>query len=453
MQRKALSPIFVSLMAVLFSFNLHAATPDDLEKAIQFKVEKYQLKNGLTVLLHQDPSIPAVSVQTWFRVGSKDELPGRTGLAHFFEHMMFKGTKKFGVDTWGKFLNSRGAEMNAFTSNDYTGYYVNIPNENMELVLQIESDRMRNLTLDPGDVNKEREVVKEERRMRYDDSIEGGMREKMVELMFTELPYKWLPIGSMVDLNAASMDDMTKFYKTYYSPGNAVLVLAGSFDPEAAKKLIERYYAKLPKEEISRPTVKVEPPQTKERRTTIEREAQSGSVAVGYRLPDLKNKDHYALDLLSIILGQGQSSRLYKQMVYKSELALRAASYSWGQTLAGQFMVDATLKPTVSPDRALSLMEAEIRNLREKTVTQKELGKARNLFMKDYVDGLKRVAGRARMLASYEILFGDYSRIFSDLKEYQSVTPADLKRVASLYLKPNQRNIVIVKPRKAGGKT
>lgn len=427
--------------------------PDVLEKAIQFPVEKYELSNGLTVLLHRDTSIPAVSYHTWFRVGSKDEFVGRTGLAHFFEHMMFKGTKKFPKDTWGKFLNAQGADYNAFTSNDYTGYYINAPAEQLELLMQIESDRMRNLTLDPKDVNSEREVVKEERRMRYDDNVEGGIREKMASTMFTELPYKWLPIGSMTDLNAASMEDLHRFYKSFYSPNNAILVVAGNIDLAATKKLIEKYYAGLPKEEIQRPPLKKEPEQTKERWATIEREAQAPTVAVGYPLPDLKNHDHYALDLLSIVLGQGESSRLYKQLVYKSEIATSASASSWGQILAGQFGLYVGLKPGVAPDQALALLEGEVKKMRDKKITQKELDKARIQLMKGAVDGLKKVSGKANMLASSEILYGDYRRIFEDLKEYNKVSIDDVQKVAKAYLQPTKRNIVIVKPRKEGPTT
>ncbi|MGE4133024.1 MAG: M16 family metallopeptidase [Bdellovibrionales bacterium] len=425
----------------------------NLEKAIQFPVEKYQMKNGLTVLLHADSSIPAVSVQTWFRVGSKDERPGRTGLAHFFEHMMFKGTKRYPIETWGNFLNGKGAEANAFTSNDYTGYYINAPSEHLALLLDIEADRMRNLLLDPKDVKSEREVVKEERRMRYDDSIEGGIRERMAGEMFTTLPYKWLPIGSMDDLNAASMDDLHAFYKSFYSPNNAVLVVAGAFDPKTIRDMIEKTHGQLPREDIKRPEITPEPKQTKMRQAEISREAQAPSVAIGYPLPDLKNPDHYAMDLLSIVLGQGQSSRLYKRLVYKTETALNTSAYSWGQVLAGQFSVQATLKPGQSTKKALQIIEQEVEKLREMSVGQKELDKARNIFMKDYVDGLKRVSGRARMLASYEILLGDYTRIFTDLKEYAKVTPQDLKRVARTYLQPDSRNIVIVNPKKGGGPT
>lgn len=428
-----------------------AVTSQELEKAIQVPVEKFQLKNGLTVLLHPDRSIPAVSIQQWFKVGSKDEVEGRTGLAHFFEHMMFKGTKKFPKTTWGKFLNGKGAEVNAFTSNDYTGYYINAPAEHLDLLLQIESDRMRNLLLEPAEVTSEREVVKEERRMRYEDNIDGGIREKMNSLMFSKLPYKWLPIGSMVDLNAASMDDLHKFYKTYYSPNNAVLVVAGAFDPAAVKVMIEKYYGGLPREEIQRPKITQEVPQKKETKAVIEREAQAPTVAIGYRLPDIRSNDHYALDLLSIVLGQGQSSRLYRQLVYTNEVALNTYASSWGQTLAGQFSVYAQLKPNQDPEKVSVMMEKEVAGLRDNTIGQKELDKARNIFLKDYVDGLKKIAGRARLLATYETLMGDYTRIFSDLKEYQKVTPEDIRRVAKLYLKPSQRNTVIVMPRKVGG--
>jgi zinc protease len=439
------------IISLAFASPTWAAAPQELEKAIQFPVEKYQLKNGLTVLLHPDSSIPEVSVQTWYRVGSKDEVPGRTGLAHFFEHMMFKGTKKFGKDTFGKFLNSKGAETNASTSEDFTDFYINLPSEHLELALQIESDRMRNLNLDPKDVTSEREVVKEERRMRYDDSVEGGVHEKMSELMFTNLPYHWLPIGSMTDLNSASQEDLKAFYKTYYSPNNAVLVIAGHFQTEDAKKLVDKYYASLPREEIHRPEIKPEAPQSKERRAVIDREAQAPSVAIGYRTPDVNSEDNYALDLLAIVLGQGHSSRLYKQLVYKKEMALSTYADSWNEILSGRFMVGASLKPKADPEKALALIEEQVRTLRDKVVPQKELEKARNLFLKDYVEGLKRVSGRAHTLASYEILFNDHTRIFSDLKKYQGITPEDLRRVAKAYLQPSQRNIIVVHPLRGGG--
>ncbi|MBX3023243.1 MAG: insulinase family protein [Bdellovibrionales bacterium] len=440
------------LIALLLAApSVWASAPDALEKAIQFPVEKYSLPNGLTVLLHPDNSIPAVSVQTWFRVGSKDEARGRTGLAHFFEHMMFKGTKAFGKDTWGKFLNSKGADMNAFTSNDYTGYYINAPAEQLDLLLEIESDRMRNLLIDPKEVVSEREVVKEERRMRYEDQIDGGIRERMASLMYEKSPYSWLPIGSMADLNAASMDDLHAFYKQFYSPNNAVLVVAGSFDTARVKKAVEKYYGGLPRENITRPVVESDPPQKAMRTATISREAQAPTVAIGYRLPDISHADHYALDLLSIVLGQGNSSRLYKDLVYKKEIALSVSSYSWGQALGGQFVVYAGLKPKVDPQVVVKVIDDEMRKLRHTPISQKELDKARNVLLKDYVDGLKKVSGRARMIANYEIVHGDYTRIFSDLKKYQDVTPQDLTRVAMTYLTPSKRNIVIVLPKKGGG--
>lgn len=430
-----------------------STSPDMLEKAIQFPVEKYQLSNGLTVVLHRDPSIPSVSFQTWFNVGSKDEVEGRTGLAHFFEHMMFKGTKKFPADTWGKRLKSMGADLNAGTSTDYTNYYINAPSEHLEFLMQVESDRMRNLSLNPNDVLSEREVVKEERRSNYDDSIEGGIREKLAGIMFKELPYKWLTIGSIADLNAASMDDLHKFYKSFYSPNNAILVIAGNIDLAQTKKLVEKYYAGLPREEIQRPEIKKEPEQTTERWATIEREAQAPTLAVGYRLPDVRHPDHYALDLLSIALGEGESSRLYRQLVYKSEIATGASAFSYGESLAGRFGLHVGLKPGVAPDQALALLEGEVKKLRDKKITQKELEKARNQLMKGLVDRLKRVHGKANMLAMHEILFSDYQRLFSDLKEYNKVTVDDIQRVARTYLQPIKRNIVIVKPRKEGPTT
>lgn len=428
-----------------------AATPSDLETAIQFPVEKFVLENGLIVLLSPDKAIPAVSVQTWYKVGSKDEVPGRTGLAHFFEHMMFKGTARYDKDTWGRFLNSKGAQMNAFTTTDYTGYYINAPAEHLQVLLDIEADRMRNLTLDPNEVASEREVVKEERRMRNEDSVEGGIRERMVGLIFEKLPYKWPVIGSMVDLNAASMGDLRAFYKQFYSPGNAVLVVAGAFDPTEARRWIQTYFGKIPQEKIARPEVTQETVQKTARTAKIAREAQAPTIAISYRLPDQSHPDFYALDLLSIVLGMGDSSRLHKEMVYKSELAVSTRAFSMGQALAGEFGIMAALKPKTDPERVVRAIESEVARLRKAPISQRELDKARNLFMTDYVDGMKKVSGRAQRLASFEISYGDYSRIFSDLKKYNEVTPRDLLRVAKRYLQPQQRNIVIVLPKQPGG--
>lgn len=429
-----------------------AQTNVDLAKAIQFPVEKYTLANGLTVLLHPDNTIPAVSVRTWYRVGSKDENVGRTGLAHFFEHMMFKGTKAFPADTWGQFLKGKGAEMNASTSFDYTNYYIDGPAEHTQLFLQIEADRMRNLLLDPKDVNSEREVVKEERRMRYDDSIEGGIHEAMYGLMYQKLPYRWLPIGSMTDLNAASMDDLHAFYKQFYSPNNAVLVVAGAIDVPQTKAWIEKYYGGLPRETITRPKLEQEPEQKSIRRTVIQREAQAPTVAINYHLPELRNEDHFALDLLAIVLGQGNSSRLYQELVRKRKIATTAYAGSYGQALAGDFTVYVALKPGQNPETAVAAVEDVIAKIRKTPPSEKEFNKASNILMKGFVDTLKKVSGRARILATYETMFGDYTRIFTDLKKYQDVTPKDLTRVAKAYLGPNQRNIVTVAPKKAGGK-
>ena len=437
------------LSLFLFTFSL-IATGDEFDRAIQFPVERYVLKNGMTVILHEDHTIPEVSVNTWFRVGSKDEKVGRTGLAHFFEHMMFKGTKKYPKDTYGKFLNSKGAELNAFTSNDYTGYYINLPSNHLELALDIESDRMRNLLLDPKEVNSEREVVKEERRMRYEDSIQGGVREKMAEVMYKSLPYRWLPIGSMADLNAATMDDLHAFYKTYYSPGNAVLVLAGDFKSEKAKELIEKYYGKIPKEIIPPVVAEPEKEQTEVRKAVIERVAQAPTLAVAYPLPDLKNPDFYALDLLSVILGDGDSSRLHRRLVYHDEIATEVGAYSYGQVLGGAFHFNVQLKPGVDPNKALTKLEEEIAKVKNKKLTAKELEKARNAFFQSRVDSLKRTSGRANLLAEYEVLYGDYKRIFSEMANYKKVTAEEIQNVAKKYLVSQKKNIVVVMPKKGG---
>jgi zinc protease len=439
------------LLLALASNSLWAASPD-LSQAIQLNVDKYELPNGLTVLLQEDHSAPLVSVHQWFRVGSKDELPGRTGLAHFFEHMMFKGTKKYSKDVFGQTLTSKGGEFNAFTNNDYTGYYINIPSENLKLVLSIESDRMRNLLLDSKDVQSEREVVKEERRMRTDNQPEGVIRETLSDMMFKNLPYKWPIIGSMEDLNQATMDDLHAFYKRFYSPNNAVLVIAGDFDPKKVKEWIADFYGSYPREKIDRVQYSQEFDQQKAQEKVIERNVQSPIVFVSYLTPPAASPETYALDLLTTILGQGDSSRLHRQLVYKDQIATSAGAGCQDQMLASRCFVSVYLKPGGNPRSALKLIEKEIQNVISKKVSAKELEKAKNNATMDFVNQLSKIGGRAEALAYNEAVFGDYKRLFTDIPAFQAVTAEQIQDVAKKYFRLDHRNVIIMMPEKKAAK-
>lgn len=439
--------LFLLVLCVLAAGRAHAVP--DLTKAIQLDVEKYELSNGLTVLLHEDHAVPLVAYHQWFRVGSKDEDKGRTGLAHFFEHMMFKGTAKHPKEMFGSELASRGAEFNAFTNDDYTGYYIEIPKQHLQLVMDIESDRMRGLLLDTKDVVSEREVVKEERRMRYDNQPEGVIRETLNQMIFKNLPYQWPVIGSMEDLNQASMADLRAFYKRYYSPNNAVVVVAGDFDKEQVKAWIKKYYGDLPSEQIARKTYEAEWDQPKAQTKTIQKNVQAPIIANAYLTPPAADKDSYALDLLETVLGQGASSRLHKKLVYEDQIATSVSSGCHDELLASRCVINVYLKPGVPPSTVQKLIDMEIQMLQTKKISAKELEKAKNNYLMDYVSQLRKLNGRAEALAYNEIIFGDYKKLFNDIPAVEAVTAEEIQAVAQKYFKPQHRNVVILVPGKA----
>ncbi len=418
---------------------------------IRFPVEKYVLDNGLTVLIHEDHSLPILSFHQWFRVGSKDEQPGRTGLAHFFEHLMFKGTTKYDGDEFDRMIQANGGSNNAFTSKDYTGYYVNLPSDKLELAIDIESDRMRNLVFDQKEIDSEREVVKEERRFRVDNSIMGFLNEQIFATVFKVHPYKWPVIGYMKDLNAASMDDMKEFYRVHYAPNNAVVVIAGAVSASKAKKLVDKYYGNIPSQRLPERKFAQEPKQSGGRIVNLTRSVQAPMFAVLYPAPKAGEADAFTLDLLSNIMSNGNSSRLYNRLVYRSELLDSISTSNYTPQEPGLFQIIGTMKPGADMEKALNAVYGELYRMRTALVSDLELEKAKNQVMFDYVSGLKTIAGKAQALAANEIIFGDYSQMFKDLARYQSVTKEDIKSAASRYLMPEQRSLVRVRPPAAGG--
>lgn len=437
---------FVASVASAAAPSPAPAPRPDLTKAIQLHVEKYQLPNGLTVLLQEDHSVPLVTYQQWFRVGSKDEDQGRTGLAHFFEHMMFKGSAQYSKDVFAHVLPSKGAEFNAFTTSDYTGYHITLPKEHLKLAIGLEADRMRHLLLDPKDVQSEREVVKEERRMRYDNQPEGVIHETMDSMLYRHLPYRWPTIGSMEDLNQASMADLHAFYQRYYSPNNAVVVVAGDFEPSQVKRWIQDAYGKVAAEDLHRKTFPPEWEQKKPQEKTIKRNVESPIYAMGFLTPAANHPDTFALNLLAGALAQGASSRLYKKMVYEQQIATSVHAGCHEEMLAGRCAIYVYLKPGANLKVVGSTIEAEIQELASRHVSARELEKVKNNYLMDYVNSLSKLNGRAEALALNEILFGDYTKLFTDISNIQAVSAADIQRVAQKYFKPERRNVVIVVP-------
>ncbi len=446
----------IFLFAILFSGVFSYAAENSTTKAqdkpasdsgIHLNVEKYKLPNGLTVVLHSERSVPVVSYQTWFKVGSKDEEPGYTGIAHLFEHMMFKGAKRYTNNDFDKVLRATGATYNAFTSQDYTGYYIDLPSDKLELAIDLESDRLEFLQLTDENLTSEREVVKEERRYRLDNSIMGKLYAETFAAFFTANSYMWPVIGFMEDLNTINLQKCKEFFKQYYSTNNAVVVVAGDFDSTHVKKLIEKYYGHMKPSEILRPTQKSEPPLTQQRRKVIEKDIQTEVFALSYGVPAQGSEEGYAFDLLANILSEGTSSRLYNKVVREAKLADAISAMNYSLMHHGLFMFTVNMKSLSSVndrDKVLDIIEGEVWRVKNQNIAAEELEKSKTFVMKTYVDGLKTINGRGRLLAQSEVYYDDYSRMFSDLEKYNKVTAEQIRTVAKKFLNKNQSSLVVV---------
>lgn len=441
---------FLFGLILFVTFSSHAA--ENLS-SLRFEVEKYQLPNGLTVLLHEDHSVPLVSYHTWFRVGSKDEEKGYTGIAHLFEHMMFKGTEKYSNKHYEKTVRENGANNNAFTSRDYTGYYINGPSSKLETFMDLESDRIEHLALTQANLDSEREVVKEERRFRVENRIMGLLFEKIYDVTYKISSYRWPVIGYMDDLNSITVEKAREFYKTFYAPNNAVLVIAGDFDSSKVKRLVQKYYGHMKSQEIKRPQVQTEPPQKTQRTETFYRDIQNDYLSVSFVLPNSLSVELPSLEVASNILGTGDSSRLSSKLVYKQQIATSVMSYVMSGQHSSTLHIITALKPQKSKanadkvlNQAKKIIFDELSQLRLKLVSQDEVSKAQNQIAKSFVNALKTVDGRAYSLAANETVNGSYEKLFTDLDNYMRVRPEDIRASAQKYLNVSQSNVVIARP-------
>jgi zinc protease len=421
---------------------LNINIPENIK--LEFPVEKFVLSNGMTFLLHENHRIPMISYQTWFRVGSKDEVAGESGLAHMLEHMMFKGAKKYTDKDFDRILHENGIINNAFTNYDYTGYYENLPSSKLELIMDIEVDRLMNLAPTDGHLQKEREVVKEERRMRTDNNPEGIAWENAMAKVFAGSTYGIPVIGTMDDINNYNVDKLKKFFAKWYRPSNAVVILVGDFDTVVVRKLIKKYYSDLPGDKTpGHSKLNFEEPK-ESKITNIKYPVQSAEMIYSFRTVESGNDDGYALDLLANILSEGKSSRLFQRVVYKDQVALNVGGGNYSLKDSGVFYINVTLKPGQSVEKVKTIIVDELKKIAIQGVREDELQKVKNGVISDYVNSLQTLDGKARILAINEILFGDYSVFFKDLKKYRLVTIADIKLAAQKYLKETRQNLVVV---------
>jgi len=400
--------------------------------------ERYTLDNGLTVILHEDHSTPIVAVNVWYRVGSGDEQPGRTGFAHLFEHVMFMGSEHVPVGAFDQWLEAAGANNNGSTNRDRTNYFEWMPANALSLALWLEADRMGWLlpTMDQAKLDVQRDVVKNERRQSYDNVPYGRAFETILAAVYPAgHPYSWPTIGSMADLSAASLEDVKGFFRTYYAPNNATLAIAGDFNRDSVKVWVQRYFAEIPRGPAM-------PPRPAVREVTIPKdtflvmEDKVQLPRLYYSWPSAKafHADDATLDLLSYVLAGDKNSRLYKRLVYEMQVAQDVSAFQISGRLDGMFGVVVTPKPGQSPTRMAQLVNEEIRRLTDQGISPRELARAQNTYRAQFLDQLASVNGKADQLNFYDYFSGTPDYVQQDAARYAAVTAADVQRVARDYL-------------------
>jgi zinc protease len=414
--------------------------------AQDLKVTEKILPNGLKVLLKEEHKAPVVTFQIWYKVGSRNEQLGKTGISHVLEHMMFKGAKKYGLKQFSQTVMRNGGNDNAFTSKDYTAYFENFAADRVGISLDLESDRMQNLSIDPKEFLSERAVVMEERRMRYEDDPTSTMVEQMMAMAFMAHPYQWPAIGWMADLGNLTRDDVYTHYKTYYAPNNATIVVVGDFDTKKLFPEIEKYFGTILRGPDVPKMGAVEPKQLGERRVMVRKEAELPAVFAGYHVPNLKHPDSYALDVLQSILSSGKSSRLYRSLVYEKQLALYAGGdYDNITNDPNLFYVYAGVMPGKAMEEVEKALYTEIEKLKIEPVADDEIQKAKNQIEAQFIMGQDSVFYQAMLLGQYETV-ASWKLLEKYLDGIRAVTKADIQRVAKEYFSEDNRTVGILAP-------
>lgn len=430
---------FSSLL--ISSFMLAAQSP-------KIKFTEYDLPNGLHVILHEDHSTPIVAVSIMYHVGSKNENPERTGFAHFFEHLLFEGSTNIPRGEFAKIVERSGGTLNANTSNDRTYYYEIMPSNHLETALWLESERLLQAKVDKVGIETQRSVVKEEKRQRVDNQPYGTLIEEIMKRAYTNHPYKWMTIGSMEHLDAASEDDYVNFYKTFYVPNNAVLSIAGDLNIEQTKKLIDKYFGPIPKgkKPIYRPE-RGDVPLTSEVRDTIYDNIQLPAVVQAYRIPSIKDEDFYAVRMLSQLLSNGESSRLYKSLVDEQQKAVYIGAFPYPLEHDGVFITFGFANFGGDPNALEQSMDEVIFKTQTELIPELEFTKLRNSIETEFVTSNASMAGIAESLASKYTYFKNTSLVNTELDSYMKVTREDIKRVANQYFNKNKRVVLYYLPK------
>ena len=411
--------------------------------------EEYNLDNGLHVILHQDKSAPVVITSVMYHVGAKDEQPNRTGFAHFFEHLLFEGTKNIARGEWFKIVTANGGNNNANTTDDRTYYYEVFPSNNLQLALWMESERLMHPVINQVGVNTQNEVVKEEKRLRVDNQPYGNLIKAVKENMFKVHPYRWTTIGEMEHLDAATLEEFQAFNKKFYIPNNAVLVIAGDFDPAQAKAWVKDYFSVIPKgTPVTRQKFEEAPITQTLKATWQDPNIQIPMMVATYRTPSMKTRDARILDMISSYLSDGKSSKLYKKVVDDKKMALQIGAFNYSQEDYGMYILYGMPMGQNTTEGLLKEVDEEIVKLQNDLISEKDFQKLQNKFENQYVNSNASVEGIAENLASFYLLYGDVNLINTEIDIYRSITREEIREAAKKYLNPNQRLILDYVPAK-----
>jgi len=416
------------------------------EARLKEQVFETLLPNGLKVILLENHKAPLITFQVWYRVGSRNEAWGKTGLSHVLEHMMFKGTEKVGGEAFSRIIQENGGNFNAFTSYDYTGYFENLSSDRVQVAIDLESDRMQNLILRQEDFQTERMVVVEERRLRTEDNPQGFLLEQMMATTFQIHPYRWPIIGWMEDLSRLTLEDLKSYYQTYYNPVNAFLVVVGDFKKDELLPKIEKAFGSYARGVAPNQDKVKDPPQVGERRISVKKEAQLPFLVMGYHVPNLRDPDSYVLEVIATILSGGKSSRFYQNLVREKRLVLSAdAEHSLLSRDPSLFYISADLLPGKEVAEVEKALDQELERLQKEPVGEKELEKAKNQLEAAFIYGQDSLYYQAMLLAQHEISL-DWRAIDRYLPSIRKVSAEDIQRVAKRYLVPDNRTIGILVP-------
>jgi zinc protease len=434
-------------------FALAGTAPAQTGRSIRVDLKETRLANGLRVITVEDHNAPVIAVNVTYNVGSRNERQGRTGFAHLFEHMMFQGSENVGKSEHFILVYNNGGTMNGTTNEDRTNYFEALPANQIELALFLEADRMRSLAVTQENLDNQRNAVQEERRIGLDNAAYGKSGEVQQELMYDNFAYKHDTIGSMADLNAASVADVQAFFNMYYAPNNAVLTVVGDFKTADALAIVKKYFDRIPRQPEPPAVDMTEPEQKAERRTSVDDVlARLARVAIAYKTVPGNTADFYALQVLANVMGGGNSSRLNQKLVREKEMVTNAGSFAQETRGVGGFYITATPRPTFKTDEVEAVIYDEVARLQKEPIADWELQKAKSGARRNYINGLQSSLGRANSIGQYAVYYGDPNLINTRIDKVNAVTKEDVQRVANKYLVQTNRTVVITVPKAGAGR-